>query len=1213
MKKNTAIEQLPDFPSIKQIQGALWGVTETRGAAVLVGAGFSRNAVLPAPNSPKPPLWSDFCRTMKERLYPGSREKDATTDPLRLAEEYKAALGPAALESLIYELVRDREWRPGPLHRKLVRLPWTDILTTNWDTLLESAADVTDREETYDTIRTIADIPRTRSPRIVKLHGSMPSNPPFIFTEEDYRTFPRKFAPFVNLVQQVLMENELCLVGFSGDDPNFLHWSGWIRDQLGDSARRIYLVGVLNLSPARRKYLEARRVTPIDFAPVVDEAAGEDRHRVASDLFLDFLLNSKPKAASQWLSKRGSIRSQQLLGMSLNRTESAGLVESFKELVAAWRKEREAYAGWLVCPSEDRTRIRADIGNPEYVFRQVQEHLQTHERAAALYEVIWRLDLAFLPLSVWLRGLLTDLVEDPTSVFTRRQRFEIALILLRIAREERDRTSFERWVTFLRTNGNSDKDVVAAIAYEESLWARDHLDYLALAKLIPTIDGEDPAWKIKRAALHYELGESDKAATLINEVLQEVRERYVRDRKSIWNISRLGWALFLARGARLNSVQPESDDPLIALNEWPDYFPRNKCLPWDELNDLDRQISEEFRERTEGSQSERVLFDPGAYTTTVRFSSSLGWAMNDTLKLADTIGLPIMAGSVDVLRSRLSRAVELSTSYDEAALLRTIRILKGPSDNLIEKLFGRVEVARMPFATVQRLIDVLWTAITFGRMRFAASGSLHRPGFNDFWVDRLRTLVEVLSRLVVRLDGEQAVVEFRKAVSLAHAPDWRYWALFESLGNLLSRALLATPPSDRPGLLLDIVNLPLPDERGIQGQTGGPLDEWPELTARLSIRIKGRGSDEARFAARVAVLISKLVAGDPLTRGRAAIRLGYLQRMRSLTPEEGISFGKAVWSKRESDSTLPQDTSLLAHALFDIPGHDKDDLTRLFRSNVVEKALSGVVSPDPIKEIVSATRARSDGSRAFELTSDEALKLFDLILAWQPRPVTIDLDRYNDKMTDVFGPALAESILPVVNLKHLGQERINKLFNRVEAGTLNSALIALADFVRLDGSRENKAVQLLHRAIFSRERDAVVYGLSGIERWRLLSGKGTVGKVPQRLKQAAITIAAEAREPWLSSALYLAGKFVEDGDLSDGDKQELLAVLETLQTETAYTSWETSDARTINITHIRAQCVKLAEQLQHAGVVHSAITFWIDRSKDDPMPEVRYALADLKE
>jgi hypothetical protein len=216
-------------------------------------------------------------------------------------------------------------------------------------------------------------------------------------------------------------------------------------------------------------------------------------------------------------------------------------------------------------------------------------------------------------------------------------------------------------------------------------------------------------------------------------------------------------------------------------------------------------------------------------------------------------------------------------------------------------------------------------------------------------------------------------------------------------------------------------------------------------------------------------------------------------------------------------------------------------------------------------------------------------------------------------MTDVFGLALAESIFPVVDLKHLGQDRIEKLFNRVEAGTLNSALIALADIVRLDGSRENRAVELLHRAIFSRERDAVVYSLSGINRWRIRSREGSLGKIPQRLKQAAITLAVGAREPWLSSALYLAGKFVEDGDVSDGDRQELLVVLDKLRTETAYTSWETSDPRTINITHVRAQCVRLAEQLRQAGVVHGAIAFWIDRSMDDPMPEVRYALADLEE
>ena len=103
----------------------------------------------------------------------------------------------------------------GKLHNRLVELPWVDILTTNWDTLLERAA-VSVIGQTYETVRSLEDIATTRAPRIVKLHGSLPSNRPFIFSEEDYRTYPRLFAPFVNLVQQVLLENELCLVGFSG-------------------------------------------------------------------------------------------------------------------------------------------------------------------------------------------------------------------------------------------------------------------------------------------------------------------------------------------------------------------------------------------------------------------------------------------------------------------------------------------------------------------------------------------------------------------------------------------------------------------------------------------------------------------------------------------------------------------------------------------------------------------------------------------------------------------------------------------------------------------------------------------------------------------------------------------------------------------------------------------------------------------------------------
>lgn len=257
------ISELADFPAIQQISKALWKSGDVRGAAVMIGSGFSRLAILSDDSIAPPPLWRDFSKRMENQLYPNG---DAPSDPLRLAQEYKAFLGETALDGMIKSLIQDEKWEPSELHETLLSLPWSDVLTTNWDTLLERTP-LLNTEATYDVVRTVDDISRTRTPRIVKLHGSFPANRPFIFTEDDYRTYPNKFAPFVNLAQQVLLENELCLIGFSGDDPNFLKWAGWVRDNLGSAARQVRLVGVLNLSPSRREMLKQQNVTPIDLAP----------------------------------------------------------------------------------------------------------------------------------------------------------------------------------------------------------------------------------------------------------------------------------------------------------------------------------------------------------------------------------------------------------------------------------------------------------------------------------------------------------------------------------------------------------------------------------------------------------------------------------------------------------------------------------------------------------------------------------------------------------------------------------------------------------------------------------------------------------------------------------------------------------------------------------------------------------------------------------
>ena len=282
-------------------------------ASVMVGSGMSLNTV-PAIPSPRPMLtWSQLTDRLVNRMHPPvpanedarRRAHQACAAPggfLRVAEEFEAALGRAALDSLLIDAVPDADHGPGPLHDLLLRLPWRDVLTTNYDTLLERAA-ARVHGQVYSVVATAPDIGISARPRIVKLHGSLPFVRPFVLTEEDFRTYPQRSPAFVSLARQAILETTLCLVGFSGDDPNFLQWSGWVRDVLGSSAQRIYLCGILDLTSAQATLLRGRNVIPIDLSPVFpanDYPVSSVRRARALEWFLVALTERRPPNRLTW-------------------------------------------------------------------------------------------------------------------------------------------------------------------------------------------------------------------------------------------------------------------------------------------------------------------------------------------------------------------------------------------------------------------------------------------------------------------------------------------------------------------------------------------------------------------------------------------------------------------------------------------------------------------------------------------------------------------------------------------------------------------------------------------------------------------------------------------------------------------------------------------------------------------------------------------------
>ena len=133
------LDDAPDHirPYLDEIAGRLW----SNNAAVIVGAGFSRNAKPVDSTSPFFPSWQELGDVFYRKLHGRPPGDDARyISLLKLAEQIQAAFGRPALDELLRRSIPNLGYEPSPLHSQLLDLPWKDVFTTNYDTLLERAA-----------------------------------------------------------------------------------------------------------------------------------------------------------------------------------------------------------------------------------------------------------------------------------------------------------------------------------------------------------------------------------------------------------------------------------------------------------------------------------------------------------------------------------------------------------------------------------------------------------------------------------------------------------------------------------------------------------------------------------------------------------------------------------------------------------------------------------------------------------------------------------------------------------------------------------------------------------------------------------------------------------------------------------------------------------------------------------------------------------------
>ena len=936
----------PDQSHINRVRDALWESPNSN-ASVMIGSGFSKNAVPAQSRTLRLPDWEEVTTQLYAALYPRTDSFDDPFSPssgtdgmLRIAQEYLAAFGRTALHDALRRLVPDQEHDPGTIHKRLLGLPWRDIYSTNWDTLLERTISAVP-ERPYSVIQNMGEIPMASQPRIVKLHGTIGTQYPLIITEEDYRIYPREYAPFVNTVQQAMMETVFLLIGFSGNDPNFLSWSGWVRDNLGESAPKIYLAGFLQLSSHRRRMLEERNVVPIDLAyhPKAHYWPPGLEHTYATEWLLYTLERGRPYDLSNWPSPpyrtvndipepmSDLLLPVQDINAPLPKPESpfgqpsdqAGTSQNpadvVRENVAIWKHNREIYPGWLLAPNSIRRNLPDSTIELERLIVSLAKDLTTLELLDALQELIWRKNILLQPISLSLETIADETLEliDCSArtingeeihrgdwFHIRRSWRTTAMELVTAARYRRDSRDFWRRIDSVIQFVGEDQDTEHGVIHEQCLWALNDLDFQELDRLLSSWQTEscDPVWMMRKSALLNEAGHHLEAQALLQTALLVIRATSVNTR-SVGMQWREGWALFSS------GWEDNSQDTINRLDE----LALRKCDPRQEVRSIEASLEPAKNEQPPPG------FGPGLRRT-IRMSGTNyqpEQAAYRAIRMTELAGLPPFiygssfprVGSADILKKV---AVEMAEDDPEMAIRLIVRSCRNDNDSTLQKVISRNRISKLTPQQADFFATCCERTIEHSINRISAP---YGQQGNTFQTERLRVAMEVLARMAVRLESDRAEAMLDLALRL-HAslqlPDRLRLTL--PIENLLRSSWESLSKERRARRFFDLLGSPI---AGLDGFLPEVAFNYPEPALILTAGEappKRTKENEPLLQAAVQLVTRGLNSGR-LPRGRASTRAKHLLESNLLNTSETVQIAEALWNPENTpDDDLPRNTDL---------------------------------------------------------------------------------------------------------------------------------------------------------------------------------------------------------------------------------------------------------------------------------------------------------------
>lgn len=197
---------------------------------LFVGAGASVDSGMP--------LWKDAIRTIAACL---GMDLSKPLDNLIIPQYYYNSRGEKEYTELMREIFRcDDKLYPTEIHNAILQFDTATILTTNYDHILEQAAE--DNGKFLQVISQDIDLPyRKAGKELIKIHGDFEHNN-FVLKEDDYLHYHSNFKLIENYVKSLIGTKTVLFIGYSLSDPDVKHVFSWVKDILDENFQRAYLI-----------------------------------------------------------------------------------------------------------------------------------------------------------------------------------------------------------------------------------------------------------------------------------------------------------------------------------------------------------------------------------------------------------------------------------------------------------------------------------------------------------------------------------------------------------------------------------------------------------------------------------------------------------------------------------------------------------------------------------------------------------------------------------------------------------------------------------------------------------------------------------------------------------------------------------------------------------------------------------------------------------